>query len=248
MRDDLPENDLGAVGYLDTMVRAFSKIDEHDAERMRIAISIPHRQPVSIVRSSLATCYLRLFKRIEGITDEQALDLIIKNAPHFIHMSAKDMHIFLKETHFCTKLSQLIESADPQLKLTDPHVIAKAYVVKAYLMSLDYQKSKDGSTDAVELAMIDACDKALKLNEDLLEAHVIKAMAYQSLGVKGNDEAMSQMQRALIKATLVMDKHHFKLKDVYLFKTLIHMVKMQGWKTSWIAALEEKYGDKKEVA
>lgn len=243
MRDDLPEVDMGAVGYLDTVVRAYSKLDEHDARRIAIAIAIPQQQPVSIVRNALCASYLRLVKRIEGISDEQALDFILKNAHHFFKADTRQhLEKFLKDTHFINKLSQIIQGTDAQVTLTDS-CRAKAHVVKAYLMSLDYKESKNGSSHDVESAILDECDKAIKINPEFLDAYIVKAVACQSMGIKGDDKAMQEMQRSIIKSAFIMDKMQLKFKDKPLFKVLLAMIKFQGYKVAWIETLEKKYAD-----
>lgn len=237
MRIEQPSNVPCALGFIETMARLFDKTDEEDKRRIGAAFETIHASgnPENQAMGAFIASYFRLIKKLGGITDEQALDYINNNAGSFLGVAKKNKQLyrFLKDTQFAKKFAEWL-NALPPISSDVPGAVPtisidfriKAHMAHMYLLFINYTPTQDENT--AYKAIIDECDKILKLKPDSLEAEGIKAMIYYANGLRGDEEAIKNMKRSVINCTFTLKQKNLKLDAAPTLNALLHTIQHQG--------------------
>lgn len=226
MRIAVPGVITGAIGFLESISREYAKSSEEDRQLIKAAIEVTQSSNKDyMVRGALCASYLRIVKKYEGITDEQALDYIISSATSG---SCKEIHAFefLKETQFLKKFGAWLTAFENKRNVSSDSFMIKAYLAHALLLFTNSALSK--SYDPYPLALLE-CDKALKLNSDLIDVEALKATIYYVIGTTDNDPAaIIKMKGLIMKCCKKLQEQHLMLDSVQLLDNLLKIIKMNG--------------------
>jgi tetratricopeptide (TPR) repeat protein len=213
----------GAVGFLESISREYAKSSEDDRKLIKQALEVV--QSSNAVHGALYAGYLRIVKKHEGISDEQALDYIISMAANRVCEDTNAFE-FLKETQFLKKFEAWLAPFESKKNPASNSFMAKAYLSHAILLYTNSALSR--SFDPYPLALVE-CNKALKLNPDLIEAEALQATIHYINGTKGNDPAtIAQMKISIMRCCKKLQERHLTLDAIPILDNLIKLIRLNG--------------------
>ena len=213
-----PDSVTGAMGFLESISREYAKATDKDRALIAPALECAKKNKKFAARAGIIASYLRLVKKHDDITDEQALDYIGEISKDT--SSEDSMYQFLKETQFVKKFSAWLASFEDKKNLTNNDFMAKAYLAYALLLCINAPNTDN--TDNAYHKIVEECDKVLKLKPYSLEAESLKALASYSL----NDQ--KAMKLSIMKCCKTLQSQNLKLDSVPMLNTVLGYIQMQA--------------------
>lgn len=229
----LEENPLSAIGFLESISREYAKSTESDRKCIAIALKVsqassPKSNRALEARAAFCASYLRLIKKNEQITEEQALDNIINNSLIFFEPQdqSKRFDAFLEDTQFAKKFASWIEPYEKGKITATESFKEKAYLAHALLLFLN--RIGKFNDDAFAQKILDECEKILKMNPSSVQGESMKAFMNYFKGLNGDKECMQKMKLSVMKCCQTLSAKNLKLDSAPILNHLLDLISLWG--------------------
>ncbi|GMU19410.1 MAG: hypothetical protein AMXMBFR12_06020 [Candidatus Babeliales bacterium] len=229
----LLDKPVSAIGFLESISREYAKSTEDDRKHISTALTVarassPQSSSILEARAAFCASYLRLIKKNEQVSDEQALDNIINNSLIFLDMQDQNVRFdaFLKDTQFAKKFASWIEPYEKGKVSATNSFKEKAHLAHALLLFLNHAgKTHD---DMLIQKILDECEKVLKINPNSVQGESMKGFMYYFKGLKGGKEYIQKMKLSVMKCCKMLSEQNLKLDSAPILNHLLCLIRLGG--------------------